>query len=95
VVTKDLKTLAYTTLSPIQTLDLTVTSQERKYVLLPVWLFTYVDRAKGKTYYYAVNGQTGEASGIMPMAGLRVWLVAAAIVLGGAAALGSMVWVGG
>ncbi|MDR1152211.1 MAG: hypothetical protein LBK72_07020, partial [Bifidobacteriaceae bacterium] len=60
--------------------------------LLPVWLFTYLDRDKGKTYYYAVNGQTGEASGILPISGLAASLTAAGIVLAGWAAILGVLW---
>lgn len=35
------------------------------YVLLPVWVLTYI--SKGKTYYYALNGQTGKAVGELPV----------------------------
>ncbi|BAB05525.1 hypothetical protein P4637_01450 [Halalkalibacterium halodurans] len=35
------------------------------YVLLPVWMFTY--QYKGKTYVFAMNGQTGKISGNLPI----------------------------
>ncbi len=31
-----------------------------QYALLPVWVMTYGHRAGGKTYYFAMNGQTGK-----------------------------------
>lgn len=38
-----------------------------KYCLLPAWVLTYKG-PKGKRYYYAMNGQTGQACGILPIA---------------------------
>ncbi|WP_246628973.1 hypothetical protein [Mesobacillus maritimus] len=35
------------------------------YVLLPVWMFTY--QFKGKTYMFAMNGQTGKIAGKLPI----------------------------
>jgi DNA-directed RNA polymerase subunit RPC12/RpoP len=35
------------------------------YVLLPVWMLTY--QFKGKTYIFAMNGQTGKISGRLPI----------------------------
>ncbi|WP_353097190.1 hypothetical protein [Tissierella praeacuta] len=35
-----------------------------KYTLLPAWILTYI--YKGKTYVYAVNGQTGKSFGELP-----------------------------
>ena len=36
-----------------------------EYVLLPAWVLTY--QFRGKTYYYAVNGQTGKTCGRLPL----------------------------
>ncbi len=43
------------------------------YVMLPVWLYT--SRFNGKTYTYAMNGQTGKLSGRLPVSAARaaVW----------------------
>ena len=38
---------------------------EASYVLLPVWMFTY--QFKGKTYIFALNGQTGKIAGKLPI----------------------------
>src|SRR5690606_30972450 len=35
------------------------------YVLLPVWMFTY--QYNGKTYIFAMNGQTGKIAGRLPI----------------------------
>lgn len=40
------------------------------YVLLPVWVFTY--QYKGKTYLFAMNGQTGKIAGNLPISTGRV-----------------------
>ena len=37
-----------------------------KYCLLPAWVLTYKG-GDGKTYYYAMNGQSGRACGILPI----------------------------
>ena len=38
-----------------------------QYALLPVWVMTYGHRAGGKTYYFAMNGQTGKIWGRLPV----------------------------
>lgn len=38
-----------------------------QYALLPVWVLTYGHRAGGKTYYFAMNGQTGKIWGRLPV----------------------------
>lgn len=48
--------------------QLSIIDEKNHYVLLPVWLVTY--RKKNdpdKVYYYAMNGQTGKVSGILPV----------------------------
>ncbi|MDY3917911.1 MAG: TFIIB-type zinc ribbon-containing protein [Candidatus Limivivens sp.] len=40
--------------------------QKWNYMLLPVWVLTYRDKA-GKQYYYAMNGQNGEFGGVLPI----------------------------
>lgn len=62
-----------------------------QYALLPVWVMTYGHRAGGKTYYFAMNGQTGKIWGRLPvdkrkLAGLFFgvfFLVFAALMIGG------------
>lgn len=61
----------------------TVTGQEvrfdteqmsREYLMVPVWMLTY--RGKdGKMYYYAMNGQTGEVCGRLPVDYVRLGAV--------------------
>lgn len=42
--------------------------ETNQYVLLPVWLVTYrANDPQKKTFYYAMNGQTGKLSGILPL----------------------------
>jgi ribosomal protein L37AE/L43A len=92
IVTADFRSLGYDSMPRPSTRSLTVTSSERKYCLLPVWLFTYLDRAKGKTYYYAVNGQSGEASGILPVSGVKVAATAVGIMLAGWVGILGTLW---
>jgi DNA-directed RNA polymerase subunit RPC12/RpoP len=46
-----------------------------KYCLLPAWVLTYRGR-DNKTYYYAMNGQNGNACGILPIDKGKLWLSA-------------------
>ncbi|MGH1646686.1 TFIIB-type zinc ribbon-containing protein [Enterococcus gilvus] len=55
-----------------------VEKQDNHYMLLPVWLVTYQDASK-KTYYYAMNGQTGKVSGILPISNKRLGLFSGGI----------------
>ncbi|WIV12426.1 hypothetical protein [Proteiniborus sp. MB09-C3] len=43
---------------------------EAAYVLLPAWIFTY--NYKGKTYVFAMNGQTGKIAGSLPLSKARM-----------------------
>lgn len=61
-----------------------------RYVLLPVWILTY--RRNGALYYFAMNGQTGEICGRLPIdyrklaaacAGLFLAVTASITLLGG------------
>lgn len=38
-----------------------------QYALLPVWVMTYRHKEHGKTYYFAMNGQTGKICGKLPV----------------------------
>lgn len=61
-----------------------------KYCLLPTWVLTYKGR-DNKMYYYAMNGQSGQTCGILPIAkgklllncGLIAAIVAVLLCLGG------------
>lgn len=48
-----------------------IKADEWKYLMLPVWVLTYKG-GDGKTYYYAMNGQTKKISGVFPLAMKRV-----------------------
>ena len=50
----------------VKDLNLKVKDENWRYVLLPVWTLTYKGR-DNKIYYYAVNGQTGEVVGKLPL----------------------------
>ncbi|WP_147535759.1 hypothetical protein [Bacillus marasmi] len=49
--------------------DIKLKQVEATYVLLPVWMFTY--QFNGKTYMFAMNGQTGKISGKLPISAGR------------------------
>lgn len=55
---------------------LEMVDQQKEYMLLPVWLVTYqADDDRKKTYYYAMNGQTGKVAGILPISYKKLGLV--------------------
>jgi len=54
-----------------------------KYLLVPVWVSSF--EYKGKTYQFAVNGQTGKVGGKAPVSALRV--IAAILIVAGIIAL--------
>lgn len=55
--------------------DFQLTEENNRYVLLPVWLVTYRGNdATKKDYYYAMNGQTGKVSGVLPISYKRLGL---------------------
>lgn len=57
--------------------DVTITNSSIQYLLLPVWILTYPK--KGKTYYYAMNGQTGKVCGVLPVNWKKLLLVSGLI----------------
>lgn len=65
----------YTSLS-VQRKNTNIIKTEWHYAMLPVWFMTY--KHKGKDYFFAMNGQTGKVSGIPPVSGAKVAILAAA-----------------
>ncbi|EOH99744.1 hypothetical protein UAW_00897 [Enterococcus haemoperoxidus ATCC BAA-382] len=64
----------YTTLTKLQT-DISLENEENHYMLLPIWVVTYRSNEQSKkVYYYAMNGQTGKVSGILPVSYKRLGL---------------------
>lgn len=55
----------FTSVSPVHE-TLHPVREKWQYVLLPVWLLTYGSNS-GRRYYYAMNGQTGEIRGVLPI----------------------------
>jgi predicted RNA-binding Zn-ribbon protein involved in translation (DUF1610 family) len=49
--------------------NINVANVKPTYVLLPTWMFTY--EFKGKTYMFAMNGQTGKVAGRLPISKKR------------------------
>lgn len=58
----------------------TVMTDGFQYVLLPVWVLTYRERGS-QVYYYAMNGQTGEIVGKLPVAWEKLAMLCAVIFL--------------
>lgn len=56
----------------------TLKNEHWHYVLVPVWVLTY-QAHNGKKYYYAMNGQTGNVTGELPVDYGRLAALAAAI----------------
>lgn len=66
----------YTTLTNVHA-SADITSEKNEYVLLPVWLVTYRSSdSNKKVYYYAMNGQTGKVSGVLPISHKKLGLTA-------------------
>ncbi|MEA4973616.1 MAG: TFIIB-type zinc ribbon-containing protein [Candidatus Metalachnospira sp.] len=59
--------------------DIDMLDTKWDYVLLPVWVLTYI--SNGKIYYYALNGQTGKAVGELPVNKPKLILFAVIIFL--------------
>ncbi|EGP5584147.1 ATP-binding protein [Enterococcus faecium] len=72
----------YTTLTGVRT-SASITNEVNNYVLLPVWLVTYRSNdSSKKVYYYAMNGQTGKVSGVLPISQKKLGLTALGIFAG-------------
>lgn len=83
---RDTITAHYTTVIPDNP-RLLVKEMHWDYVLMPIWLLSYQHR--GKTYTYAINGNTGKVYGELPVSGKRVSVFGGimAAVIGALAAL--------
>ena len=60
------------------------------YTLLPVWVLTYQGH-NGKTYYYAMNGQTGTVFGKLPISYGKLFALCGGIF----ALLSAILWIVG
>lgn len=70
-----------------------VLSKKMNYTLLPAWILTYL--YQGKTYVFAVNGQTGKSFGELPMSNKKVFSVASivfAVISIGLLIGGKLIW---
>lgn len=77
--------IGYNSIIPTST-QLQVNHTKAKYYLLPVWLLH--TSYKGKTYIYAMNGQTGKMTGTLPIDKGRMWAWFAGVSLSVAALIG-------
>ena len=59
--------------------DTKIECKKWNYTLLPTWILTYL--YEGKTYVYAVNGQTGKSFGELPLSKRRLFNASAIIFL--------------
>ena len=64
-------------------------SADACYALLPIWMVTYL--YNGKTFMYVINGQTGKASGILPISRGKLALLFGIV----AAVTFAAAWIGG
>ncbi len=65
----------------IKNFDVDIKEEKWRYVLLPVWMLTYKN-SKDDIYYYAVNGQTGEVCGKLPLDNKKLGLLFAGLFIG-------------
>ena len=70
--------MGYTSLESLQ-INTSYRNAQYVYALLPVWFLNY--QYKGKDYSFVINGQTGLTFGQLPVSGLKLGLVSAAICL--------------
>lgn len=70
--------VGYSTVIPVS-FDTRINNIKWHYAMLPVWLMSY--RYKDKNYYYAMNGQTGKFSGIMPVSAAKITVGALIVAL--------------
>ncbi|MHC5248834.1 TFIIB-type zinc ribbon-containing protein [Enterococcus sp. LJL90] len=69
----------YATVTNVNT-NIAIENENNRYLLLPVWLVTYRSNGDGKkVYFYAMNGQTGKVSGILPISSGRLALASLGI----------------
>ena len=50
-----------------------IDTMEANYALLPVWFLSY--KYRNKYYYFAMNGQTGEVAGQLPVSPVKKVMV--------------------
>lgn len=74
--------MGYTSVIP-KVKKINIHHSKAKYVLLPVWMLTA--KYKGKTYTFAMNGQTGRMTGTLPTDTGRCWAWFAGVSAGVAA----------
>ena len=58
----------------VETQNHTIAKEEFKYTLLPVWVMTY-RQSGNQVYYFAMNGQTGEIVGKLPINRKKLWIL--------------------
>ena len=58
----------------VETQNHTIAKEEFKYTLLPVWVMTY-RQSGNQVYYFAMNGQTGEIVGKLPINRKKLWML--------------------
>ncbi len=63
--------IGYTKVVPVSS-ETDIVGLKWHYMMLPVWLMCY--KYQGKDYFYAMNGQTGKFTGIMPLSVPKVIL---------------------
>lgn len=63
----------------VENVQADLSRQSWRCALLPVWLLTYRDKRKDKLYYFAMNGQTGEIVGELPLSRGRLAALFAAV----------------
>ncbi len=75
----------YTTVTATHS-NVTMQGESIKYALLPVWMLN--TKYEGKMYQFAINGQTGEVAGDLPIDKKKLWLYRLCIAVGAAIPIG-------
>lgn len=64
----------------IESQNYQIEKEQFRYVLLPVWVLTYRERGN-QVYYFAMNGQTGEIIGKLPVDHKKLFVLSGAVFL--------------
>ena len=81
--------LGYNSVTPVST-QVRMTRNSSRYVMMPVWILN--NRWRGKDYIFAMNGQTGQVKGDLPMDVVKTGLASLGIFLGIAAAVSAFLY---
>lgn len=79
----------YSTVTPTN-IAINIKQMNWRYLLFPVWTLSY--RSGDKLFHYALNGVSGEVSGILPVSKSKMTWLFIAVTLGIFAVIGALLW---